>query len=298
MSEGRVFWAIGRPPGECLEPLREMLVRARPLLALTALGALALTLSACESTESESARLGREGAKLIASAGTVGTGGANSEVRVGQAALVQGSGRTAAAVRLTNLGAGPQLDVPVLIDVRSHAGASLYRNDIQGLEPSLQQMPLLAAHASGWWVDDQVLAAGGTPSSVNVRVGAAKRVPATGASAPATGASAKGATLEAVIAPGGSGSPAVQVSGTTLGSQELVGPYLDGSVVNHTGVAQHNMPIFAVALRGARVVAAGRALVPSLAASGSGATASFRIYLVGSPAGARIELTPAPAVGA
>lgn len=263
----------------------------KPLLAAAALGALSLTLSACESTESESARLGKEGAKLIASAGTVGTGGANSEVRVGQAALVQGSGRTAAAVRLTNLGAGPQLDVPVLIDVRSHAGASLYRNDIQGLEPSLQQMPVLAAHASGWWVDDQVLAAGGTPSSVNVRVGAAK-----GASA--TGASAKGASPEAVIAPGGSGPPAVQVSATTLGSQELVGPYLDGSVVNHTGVAQHNMPIFAVALRGARVVAAGRALVPGLAASGSGATASFRIYLVGSPAGARIELTPAPAVGA
>jgi hypothetical protein len=253
----------------------------KPLLAAAALGALSLTLSACESTESESARLGKEGAKLIASAGTVGTGGANSEVRVGQAALVQGSGRTAAAVRLTNLGAGPQLDVPVLIDVRSHAGASLYRNDIQGLEPSLQQMPVLAAHTSGWWVDDQVLAAGGTPSSVNVRVGAAKGAPA-----------------KAVPAASGGSSPAVQVSATTLGSQELVGPYLDGSVVNHTGVAQHNMPIFAVALRGARVVAAGRALVPSLAASGSGATASFRIYLVGSPAGARIELTPAPAVGA
>jgi hypothetical protein len=83
----------------------------------------------------------------------------------------------------------------------------------------------------------------------------------------------------------------VQVSGATLGSEELAGPYLSGSVVNHSGVAQHNMPIFAVALRGGRVVAAGRALVPNLAVSGAAGRAAFRIYLVGSPVGARIELT-------
>jgi len=256
-------------------------MRVTGLLTVMALGALALTLSACESTESESARLGREGAKLIAGAGTLGTGGANPDVRVGQVALVQGSGRTAAAVRLTNTGAGAQLDVPVLIDVRSPQGASVYRNDIQGLEPSLQQMALLPAHASGWWVDDQVLASG-TPSSVSVRVGAAKlgAVRAVGAGA-------------ARVA--GAGVPQVQVSGVTLGSQELVGPYVDASVVNRSGVPQHNMPVFAVALRGARVVAAGRALVGSLAASGAASRASLRLYLVGSPAGARIELTPAPA---
>ncbi len=245
---------------------------ATTLLTVVALGALALTLSACESTESESARLGREGAKLIASAGTLGTGGANPDVRVGQVALVQGAGRTAAAVQLTNTGPGAQLDVPVLIDVRSPQGASVYRNDIEGLEPSLQQMALLPAHTSGWWVDDQVLASG-TPSSVNVRVGAAKVSAGKAASVASTG---------------------VQVSGVTLGSQEFVGPYLQATAINHSGAAQHNMPIFAVALRGARVVAAGRALVPSLAASGAGSQASFRLYLVGSTAGARIELTPAP----
>jgi hypothetical protein len=260
------------------------------LLTVMALGALALTLSACESTETESARLGREGAKLIAGAGTLGAGAANPDVHVAQVALVQGSGRTAAVVRLTNSSAGAQFDVPVLIDVRSPKGASVYRNDIQGLEPSLQQMALLPAHASGWWVDDQVLASG-TPSSVNVRVGTAKPA-ATRAGAAATAGSAGAGTAEAV----GASVPQVQVSGVTLGSQELVGPYVEASVVNHSGVAQHNMPVFAVALRGTRVVAAGRALVPSLAVSGAASRASFRLYLVGSPAGARIELTPAPAV--
>lgn len=239
------------------------------------LGALTLMLSGCESTESESARLGREGAKLIAGASTVGLGATNRAVHVGQVALVHGSGRTAAVVQLRNTGAGAQSDVPVLIDVRSPKGVSLYRNDIQGLEPSLQQMPLLPAHASAWWVDDQVLAAS-TPGLVKVRIGAAK---GNAAKAGVVGSSAR-----------------VQVSATSLGS-DLAGPYLAGEVINHTGVAQHNMPIFAVGLRGGRVVAAGRALVPNLPASASKPTA-FRIYLVGSPSGAHIELTSAPAVQA
>lgn len=248
-----------------------------PLFTLAALGVLALILSGCESTESESAKLGREGAKLIAGAGTVGLGGSNRAVHVGQVALVQGSGRTAAVVQLTNTGAGAQADVPVLIDVRSPRGASLYRNDIQGLEPSLQQMPLLRGHASGWWVDDQVLASG-KPGSVKVRVGDAKGAPAR---ASAAGASA-----------------GVQVSTTGLGS-DVAGPYLAGEVVNHTGVAQHNMPIFAVALRGGRVVAGGRALVPNLPVSSATVKpTAFRIYLVGAPAGAHIELTAVPTVGA
>ncbi len=239
-----------------------------------ALAGLALVLAAtgCESTESESARLGREGAKLIASAGTVGLGASNRAVRVGQVALVQGSGRTAAAVELTDTGALPQMNVPVLIDVRDPKGASVYRNDIQGLEPSLQEMPLLRAHQKAWWVDDQVLPSG-TPRSVQVRVGAAR---------------ADSVSLAA--------SAGVQLGGVSLGNG-IAGPYLNATVVNRSGVAQHNMPIFAVALRAGRVVAAGRALVPSLpVASPGGHATSFRIYLVGSPAGAQIELTPAPTV--
>jgi hypothetical protein len=253
------------------------------------LAGLALVLAACgcESTESESARLGREGAKLIASAGTVGLGATNGAVRVGQVALVQSSGRIAAAVELTDTSAFPQVNVPVLIDVRDPKGTSVYRNDIQGLEPSLQEMPLLRAHQQAWWVDDQVLAAG-TPQSVQVRVGAAKGgLPAVAAHATATAA---GSSADAVTASAG-----VQVSGVSLGNG-IAGPYLNGTVANHSGVAQHNMPIFAVALRGGRVVAAGRALVPSLPASAGGRPASFRIYLVGSPAGAQIELTAAPTV--
>jgi hypothetical protein len=251
------------------------------LLGLT----LTLLLSGCESTESESARLGREGAKLVAAAGTVGLGGANQLVRVGQVALVHSEGRTADAVQLTDTGRVAQANVPVLIDVLDARGASLYRNDIQGVEPSLQEIALLRPQQPAWWVDDQVLASG-VPGSVHVRVGAAKR-------ASPKSVSPKSASTQGASATTAAG---VQASVVNEGSN-IGGPYLEGAVVNHTGLAQHNLPVFAVALRGGRVVAAGRALVPSLAATG-GSRANFRIYLVGSPAGARIELTTAPEVSA
>jgi hypothetical protein len=255
--------------------------------------ALMLAVSGCESTESESARLGREGAKLIAGAGTVGLGASNQAVHVGQVALVQGEGRTAAAVQLTDTGALPQVNVPVLIDVLDPKGASVYRNNLQGLEPSLQEMPLLRSHQSSWWVDDQVLAAG-TPRSLQVRVGAAKGATESGAAGEA-GSAARVAGNGGSLAGAAAASAGVQASVVSLGS-DIGGPYLNGDLSNRSGVAQHNMPIFAVALRGARVVAAGRALVPSLPAFTGAHPTSFRIYLVGSPAGAHIELTPAPAV--
>jgi hypothetical protein len=272
----------------------------RRVLATAVFGALALGMSACESTESESAKLGREGAKLIAGSATVGLGASNSQVHVGQAVLVQGPGRVAAAVQLTNTGAAPQVNVPVLIAVRGAKGASLYRNDTQGLEPSLQAMPLLGPHRQGWWVDDQVLAS--APTSVQVRVGAARGPGAgggtgAGAASAGGGAGAGGRSGQLGVARVAlTASSAVHASVTGLGSEALAGPYMTGAVTNRSGVALHNMPIFAVALRGGRVVAAGRALVPSLPASPAARPTSFRIYFVGSPAGAHIELTPAPTV--
>jgi hypothetical protein len=273
----------------------------RRILATAVFGALALGMSACESTESESAKLGREGAKLIASSAPVGLGVANSQVRVGRAVLVKGSGRVAAAVQLTNTGAAPQVNVPVLIDVFGARGTSLYRNDTQGLEPSLQAMPLLGSHREGWWVDDQVLA--NAPTSVQVRVGASRGYGATSRGSAAGGA---GAGARADAGAGASSADAarlalaasstVHASVTGLGSEALAGPYMTGTVRNRSGVALHNMPVFAVALRDGRVVAAGRALVPSLPASPSAHPTNFRIYFVGSPAGAHIELTPAPTV--
>jgi hypothetical protein len=68
---------------------------------------------------------------------------------------------------------------------------------------------------------------------------------------------------------------------------------LDGTVVNRSPRAASKVPVYAVALAGTRVVAAGRAVV----SAPPGSSSSFQIFLVGNPAGARVELTVAPTAG-
>jgi hypothetical protein len=235
-------------------------------LVVVACGALTVTLAACESTESESAKIEREAAKSRESEpGALKLGAANKSVHVSDATLLSSAGRKAVAVKLTSSSSRAQLELPVLVEVTAAGGKIAYTN-VTGVEPTLQHLSLLRAHASVWWVDDQVLANVAT-RAVRVRVGSGK--PASHAAQP---------LLSATLAQGGG-----EASGT-----------LSGVLVNHSRVAQKKVPVFAVALRGGKVVAAGRALVASLAGR-PGATAPFQITLVGSPAGAKIELTAAPA---
>jgi hypothetical protein len=75
---------------------------------------------------------------------------------------------------------------------------------------------------------------------------------------------------------------------------DATGRFLTGTVVNPSRSVLRDVPIFAVALKGAKVVAAGRALVPKLPAKGSAKKVVFRLFFVGDPRGARVRLTVAP----
>jgi hypothetical protein len=232
-------------------------------------GLLAATLSACQSTEQESAKISREGQRLLASQGVLQPGAVNRNVRVANMTLLTGGGRTAVAVRLTATSARPQTDVPVIVSVTGPGGKLLYSNDTGGLEASLQRIALLRPGQAAWWVDDQVLASG-SPTGVQVRVG--------------RGSAPRSAVL-----------PQIAVSAVKLGQQAGL-PTLSGYLVNRSATAEGKVPVFAVALRGARVVAAGRAVAESLP-SHAGASAPFQIFLVGNPAGATLQLTAVPTVG-
>jgi hypothetical protein len=227
-----------------------------------------VTASACESTEQESAKIGREGKQLASSPGALKLGAANHGVRVSDVTLLSSSGRAAVAVRLTGTSTRAQANVPVLVDVTGPGGRSLYNNEAEGLEPSLQRMTVLRAHQSEWWVDDQVLTSQ-TPSGVRIRVGTGSQLRSL----------ASAATVETV--------------GVHLGRQGGVS-VLSGNIVNRTATAATKVPVFAVALRGGHVVAAGRAIVGTLPGH-SGSSEPFQIFLVGNPSGASIQLTAAPA---
>jgi hypothetical protein len=231
-------------------------------LVVVACGALTVTLAACESTESESAKIEREAAKSRESEpGALKLGAVNKSVRVSDTTLVSSGGRKAVAVKLTSTATRDQRQLPVLVEVTAAGGKIAYTNQI-GVEPALQHISQLRAHASAWWVDDQVLA-NQTTRAVRVRVGTGR--PQSRRALPLLTASL------AHVGGGGAGS-------------------ISGVLVNHSSVAQRKVPVFVVALRGGRVVAAGRALVASLAGR-PGASAPFQVTLVGSPAGAKIELT-------
>jgi len=229
---------------------------AAPLCALVALAA-----SGCETTQQLSAKIGRRLGHQSAIAGTTAIGARNREVRVVASALIAGH-PAAVAVELRNESATAQENVPVTLDVRDAKGASVYRNDTKGIEPSLQQIARLPGHATLWWVDEQILSSG-VPSSVTVRVG----------------------TASAAAQP----APAIAISGASA-SDAFPGPHVSATLRNTSSVAARQVAVYAVTIRGGRPVGAGRALVASLA---PGARAPVTIPVTGVATGARIELTVA-----
>ena len=64
-----------------------------------------------------------------------------------------------------------------------------------------------------------------------------------------------------------------------------------GGLVNRSKVLQRDIVVFAVARRGKRVVAAGRAAVERLK---PGARATFQVFFIGDPRGARLTLAAPP----
>jgi hypothetical protein len=237
----------------------------RLALVVASCGVLTVTLSACETTEQESAKIGREGQRLVASQGSLELGAVNHSVRVADVTLVTSGGRTAVAMRLTGTSTRAQVNVPVLVSVTGAHGRVLYRNDTSGLEPSLQHVAVLRPGQEEWWVNDQVLASQ-TPTGVSVRVGTGARPPSI---------------------------PEVAVGGVSL-SQQAGLPVLTGTIVNRSIRQESKVPVFAVAVRGGRIIAAGRAVAESLPPS---TPTRFQIFFVGNPAGASIRLTALPTVG-
>ncbi len=239
-------------------------------LVVAGCGVLTVTVSACESTEQESAKIGKQ-EQANASAGTLKLGASNHSVRVSDVTLVSAGGRMAVAARLTSSSSATQGSLPVLVNVTGKGGKILYTNGTAGLEASLQHLGLLKAHQSAWWVDDQVLISSSEhKTTAKLQVGSGSKVSGSSSGSIAT-----------------TGVHAATQGGTSV---------LSGRLVNHSTRAQGKVLVYAVALKGGRVVAAGRSVVASLPAH-QGASAPFQAFLVGNPAGAKIELSAVPAKG-
>jgi hypothetical protein len=236
--------------------------------AALALAALAPVLAGCQTTAEKSAKLERA-ARLhpVAVAQGLSIARTSSRVKVTGTSLLHSSEGAVAIVELRNVSDRPLRSVPLAITVSDAHGATVYQNNAPGLEAALASVPSLAAHATFTWVDDQ-LPASTAGARVTARVGEPPALPGT--------------------------VPELRVSGVHLVEDPTNGIGAAGTVSNPSRLAQAKLVIFAIARRAGRIVAAGRAVLPELAA---GSQLPFQVFFVGDPRGAQLEAS-APATTA
>jgi hypothetical protein len=223
----------------------------------------ALLLVACESTQDKSAKLAKQAAGLKDQRGLV-IKRVSKSVKVGRTAVLNDKNGTAVVVELRNRSRRALAKVPVAIDVRN-GKRSVFRNDDPGLEPALVGVSALAPGQSVLWVNDQVLATG-KGKQVKAKIGvergrAPKRL------------------------------PKIVVQPPHLESDPTSGVLAVGKLVNRSKVAQRNIVVFAVARKGKRIVAAGRGAVERLKPQDD---ATYQVFFIGDPRGARLTLTAPP----
>jgi Fe-S cluster assembly scaffold protein SufB len=224
-----------------------------------ALAAPVLVLTGCETTAEKSAKLERAAKRLTHSiqAGLKITH-PSTVVNVLDSEVVHGSEGAAVVLTLHNSSSQALADVPIAVTVKDAKGASVYSNATPGLAKTLTSIALLAPRATATWIDDQIPTA--AAASVSAEVG-------------------EGTAARGVL-------PKLAVHGVQLAEETA-----EGTLANGSSTAQSELVVYAVARRGGRVVAAGRAVLASVPA---GASTPFQVFFVGDPKGARLQLTAPP----
>jgi hypothetical protein len=239
--------------------------RARSVTAALGVGLLAVVLCGCESTQEHSADLQRHAKHDVFATQSAAVTKESPNVKVLQSTVIHSSSATAVVVVLRNTSTHTLENAPIEVTVRDADGSVLYQNNASGLEPSLTTVSLLLPGQETIWVDDQVTASG-MPTSASALIG-------------------EGTQASTSI-------PRLSISGTHQSAEGGVEATLSGSVANDSQTAQQNLVVYAVARRGGKIVAAGRAVLPEVPAQGT--NVSFQIYFAGDPSGAQIQ-TSAPA---
>jgi hypothetical protein len=223
----------------------------------------ALSLSGCESTAEKSAKLERVAKHVTVQEKGLSITRHSRKVRVLGTAVVHSSEGTAATVTVQNRTGAALREVPLAVAVKDAKGHTTAQNDAGGLESALVSVSSIGPHATLTWVDDQL------PSA-----GAATNASASVGEAPAAGGPA----------------PKLTIEGQRL-TEEAGGALATGTVTNHSSIEQSKLVVFAVVRRGASVLAAGRAVLPQLAAK---ASMPFQAYLIGDATGGKLELAAPP----
>lgn len=229
---------------------------------LAATGALA----GCTTTQTKAARLQLQNARLRAAQLSTRVSAAGSAVAVSGISLVRQPGRTAFVVTVRNRRRHPVSDLPISVGYRLGAGRAVYLNAAAGIGYFDAHLPLIRrGHAFTWiYTTDRAVPSGARPFAL---VGASSTVRVAGLDTPPALAAA--------------------VTNATGGDQIRI------SVRNLSGVTQYQLPVYAIASRGARVLAAATGTIAQL---DGGSRDTLRLRLLGSADGARVELETQPTI--
>ena len=230
---------------------------------------LALTLSGCQTTAQESAKLEKVAKREQQEAAKRAPRGLSisklsTKIRLAGATVLHSSEGDAVVLELHNSSTTTLRQVPIEIDVQDAHGRSLYTNSLPGLASALVSASLIPAHGTVVWIDDQIQTAG-VPVRVSAKIG--------------EGLAQAGAT------------PRLAVTGARLAEEGGSNPGLEGTLVNRSAITQKALVVDALARRGGQVVAAGRAVLTQASAHGS---THFQLYFIGQPRGALLESSVQP----
>lgn len=224
----------------------------------------ALSLSACETTAEKSAELQRKANRVSVTERGLSIAKESRQVSVLQASVVRSAEGAAVVVKLRNRSASALHEVPIAITVKAADGHVLFQNNGGGLERALIAVPSIGPRETVVWVDDQI-PPGGAPASASARVGEAPSV-----AAPL---------------------PDLQVTDVRVSEDPANGLVATGTVRNRSKLAQTSLVLYGTASRADRIVAAGRQILPKLAA---GASSTVEVALLGDAHGAKPQIA-APA---
>jgi hypothetical protein len=240
-------------------------VRSVSRLSLAALGLTVLT--GCTTTQQKAARIQLNNARIRANLTALRLTGTSSTVRVTSIGVLTGrpSRDVAVVVALRNRSPRPVSDLPLLVGVKLPDGHRMDLNAAANLPYFRNHIPAIAPRGELTWV-----------LTLTHRLpGRATPFARVGSSSPATLT-----TIGAL--------PKLRVA-----TSQPIGGEVAVTVQNLSGVTQYQLPVYAVAIRGKRFLAAGQTLVEEL---DGGAIAHLRLPLVGSPSGAKLSFEAPPTI--
>jgi hypothetical protein len=231
-------------------------------LCLTGIAAAALT--GCSTTQQEAARLQLNSARIRATELPLQVAGRSTAVSITSVAMISSAQGSAIVVTLHNRTGRAVSDLPLLVGATSHRHRR-YLNDAAGLNYFTTHAPSIPAYGLLRWVliVGRRLPGGTVPCA---RVGAA--------------------TGDTALEIGSLPRLRVSLSRALPGGAIL-------TVQNPTSVPQYQLPVYAIATRNGRYVAAGQVTIGHL---GTGSDVRLRVPLVGDLAGAALTLEAPPTI--